>query len=133
MIVVMDTNIFISGIFWEGNEEKILDLCMDGEITNYTSPDILEELDRVLHYNKFSLDKLEIERILHIYISISKIIVPQRIPDIMTEDPTDNKFIECAISSNADYLLTGDKHLLEIRDDLDIKILKAVEFLKLIE
>lgn len=132
MKVVLDTNVFISGIFWEGNEEKILDLCINGDIINYTSPYIIAEIDRVLHYEKFSLEDSEIERILHIYISFSKIIIPHRISNIVVDDPSDNKFIECAISSNANHVITGDKHLLSLVSYFDIDILKASEFLKLI-
>ena len=63
-------------------------------------------------------------------IEIAEIIVPQSHLDIAPNDPSDNKFIECAIDGNADYVISGDRHLLNIGNYKKVKILKAKDFLK---
>ena len=113
MNVVIDTNVFISGMFWKGNEERILDLCINGDLTNHSSLQIVEEIDRVLHYRKFQLEEDEIEKLIHIFLSFSNVIIPLDSVNVIEKDPSDDKFIECALSSNAEYLITGDRDLLE--------------------
>ncbi|RCK78438.1 MAG: hypothetical protein OZSIB_1358 [Candidatus Ozemobacter sibiricus] len=51
----------------------------------------------------------------------------------MVEDPDDDKFLECAIALNADFIVSGDRHLLELGDYMGIKILNPRDFLHVIE
>ena len=73
MKLVLDTNVLISGIFWEGNESKILKACKTEDLTNYISPEILDELQKVLFYSKFKLTLEEIEIAIETVISLSNI------------------------------------------------------------
>jgi len=52
--------------------------------------------------------------------------------EVVTDDPEDDKFIECAICCNADYIVSGDRHLLNLKEYAGIKILKASEFLSIL-
>jgi predicted nucleic acid-binding protein len=51
--------------------------------------------------------------------------------EIIGEDPADNKFLECALMANAEYILRGDKHLLKLKNYKNIKIISAIEFINL--
>ena len=93
MKIVLDTNEFVSGVLWKGNEALIIDSCIEGRLQNYTSLPILQEFEKVLYYKKFQLSKEEIEKVLQTAISFSIIVIPKiRIYEIK-EDPTDNIFL----------------------------------------
>ena len=79
MKIVADTNVLISGIFWEGNESKILKACKIGDITNYISPDSIKEFARVLSYDKFKFTTSEIKSALETVLAFSIVVIPQKI------------------------------------------------------
>lgn len=129
--IVIDTNIYISAIFWGGNPRKVIDLARKRKIKILTSSEIEEEIMEKL-MSKFGLDNNDASRILADFstftIPVYAVNQIQAVPD----DPDDDKFIECAVSGKADYIVSGDKHLLRLREYTGIKILKAVEFLSII-
>jgi putative PIN family toxin of toxin-antitoxin system len=125
MKIVLDTNVLISGIFWEGNESNILKACKIGDLTNYISPEILDELQKVLFYSKFKLTLEEIETAFETVISISNIVKPIIEIDVIKEDPADNIFIECALTAGAQYIISGDKHLLKSKKYEGITIINS--------
>lgn len=132
MRIVLDANVFISGVLWEGNEAKIIKKCIEEELQNYTSLQILEEFERVLNYKKFQLTIEKIERLLQTSISFSIIVIPEiRIYEI-EEDQTDNMFLECALVGNVDYIVSGNDHLLKLKDFRGIKIVNAKKLLKIL-
>jgi len=130
MRVVVDTNILISGLLWDGNESEILKLCKTGEITLIISPDIIIELESVLSRKKFGLTKTEIDSAIGEILSISKIVNPRAIIDIIKEDPDDNIILECAIEGNAELIISGNKHLFNLKEFMKIPIVRSIEALK---
>jgi len=81
---------------------------------------------------KFKLDEEEVNRIL---LDFSTFTIPVEVTkqiQAVTDDPDDDKFIECAICCNADYIVSGDRHLLNLKEYAGIKILKASEFLSIL-
>ena len=125
MKIVLDTNVLISGIFWEGNESKILKACKTEDLINYISPEILDEFHKVLLYPKFNLTSDEIESALENVIILSNIVNPEIKIEVITDDPIDNIFIECAITANAKFIISGDKHLLKLKKYKDIQIVNC--------
>ncbi len=129
--VVIDTNIYISAIFWGGKPREVIDLGRDENMLIFTSSDIEREIAEKLR-TKFRLDDEETNQIISdfstftIPVKITKQI--QAVPD----DPDDDKFIECAVFCGADFIISGDQHLLRIKEYEGIKILTAAEFLPLI-
>jgi putative PIN family toxin of toxin-antitoxin system len=88
-----------------------------------------KELIRVLGYTKFGLSPKEIVPIINNirgYVKYVNITTSLNVIDI---DPTDNIFIECAVSGKADYIISGDKHLLELGTYEGINIIKSRDFL----
>ncbi|HSE82922.1 MAG TPA: putative toxin-antitoxin system toxin component, PIN family [Thermodesulfobacteriota bacterium] len=127
--VVIDTNVLISGFGWKGKPKKILKLIEEGKVKNFTSPDIVEEVRRVVSYKKLGFtDDLQAEIIEFIYF-YSEIVTPKKRLDIVKEDPDDNKFLECAVEAKAEYIISGNRHLLKLKAFKGIDILTANDFL----
>lgn len=132
--VVLDTNIILSSIGWsKGKPRKILNKCIDRELIPIISKDILDEIRTVLKRPKFDFIKEdEREEFLSLFLQYSEMVEPKKRVDIIKEDPTDNRIIECALEGNADYIITGDNHLQKLKEFKDIKIIKPADFLKTI-
>ncbi|MDI6720960.1 MAG: putative toxin-antitoxin system toxin component, PIN family [Candidatus Aenigmarchaeota archaeon] len=130
---VLDTNIFVSSIFWEkGNPHRIVELALDKKIEVFTSVEILQELEKVLKRDFDEPDEL-IQRQIGLIFEYSSVIVSGKKVNVIKADPDDNKILECALVSGADYIVSGDKHLLNIKEYEGTKIIKAREFVEIIE
>ena len=127
--VVLDTNIYVSSIFWRGNPHKIVELALDKKIKIFTSVEILQELEKVLRRDFQEPDEM-IHRQISLIFEYADIIKTTVKVNVVKEDPEDNKIIECAVSCNANYIVTGDRHLLDIKEFRGTKIVNAREFLK---
>ena len=130
MKIVIDTNGLISGIFWEGNESKILKACKIGNLTNYISPDTIKEFERVLSYKKFKFTLAEIRSALETVLSFSIVVIPHIKLDVIKDDPLDDIFLECALTANVEYIISGDKHLLDLGEYKGIMIMNGARFLR---
>jgi len=130
--VVIDTNIFISGFGWNGKPEEILKLIKDRQIVNYSSAEIIEEIMRVVSYPKLKFPEPLQIKILEFVLFYSEFVEPQKRIFIITEDPHDNKFLECAIEAKVDYIISGDPHLSDMKKVKTVKIVTASEFLDII-
>lgn len=111
--VVLDTNIFISAILYGGNPRQVVNLAISEAIEVYISPDLLDELRRTL-IEKFSLNLLEVDRILSEIKDFSEITTPQVRLQVIKNDPSDNRVLECAVAAKVYFIVSGDKHLLNL-------------------
>ncbi len=127
--VLPDTNIIISAIFWSGKPYQVIVNGLKGEYQLLTSPEIVDEVLSKLR-NKFELPEDKIEEQANIMMSLFHIVIPTTKVDVV-RDKSDNKIIECALDGGADYIVTGDPDLLELKEYSGIKILTADQFLKL--
>ena len=126
--VVLDTNVFISALFWKGAPYQIFKRILEGAILNFVSPQILEELkERLL--DKFKLPPEKVKEFLEIIVFSSQIVYPKKKLNIVKKDPEDNKILECALEAKASFIISGDKHLLEIKEYKGIKIVTPREFI----
>lgn len=123
--VVADTNVIVSALLWEGNESKIMGLVEEGKIKLLTSPALLEELKKVLSYERFGLDEKTTDDNVKYVLTISEIISPKRRLRVIREDPADDRVLECASGGKARYIVSGDKHLLRLKKFRGIKIVRA--------
>ena len=131
MKIVIDTNIYISAIFWGGKPREVVDQGRSGEILIFTSPGIESEIVEKLS-NKFKLTEDEVKNILMDFSTFTIPTVVSLHIEAVPEDPEDNKFIECAHTCKADYIVSGDRHLLSLKEYAGIKILKASDFLSIV-
>ncbi|MFH1850589.1 MAG: putative toxin-antitoxin system toxin component, PIN family [archaeon] len=130
MKVVLDTNILISAIGWEGKPRVILEKCLDNRFRLATSHQILAEVCQVLARKKFSfIDKTIRDEFIMLLSGLAEIVNPREKINIC-RDKEDNKFIEAALAAKADHIVTGDYDLLEIKKYGGIRILSADEFLR---
>ena len=127
--VVPDTNILISSIFWRGKPYEIIKGGIEGRYVLVTSREILEELAERLK-NKFSLPESDILLFMDIIFAHFHI-VPKISAFSASADSKDNKILETAFDGKADFIVTGDSHLLVLMEFKGIKIVTAEEFLKL--
>ena len=125
--VVSDTNTLISAVISNGNEYQILRLVKLKKVQLVLSYEILWEFEDVIKRQKFGFSKEQIEKALEQVKSISKIVEPNIKLEVIKEDPDDNKVIECASEGKADYIVSGDNHLLDLKKYEGIKIVSSVE------
>lgn len=133
MKIVIDNNIFISGTFWKGAPHQIIKLAEENKFEIAVAPEIIEELSGVLQREKFKWLFMEsetdfdevIEKVLElveIYPLLTKV-------DIIKDDPSDNIFLACALSAQASFIISGDRHLLNLKKFQNIPILTPQQFL----
>ena len=134
MRVIIDTNVFVSGIFWEGNFcSKIIYKWRNKEFELVSSVEILDELVKTLKDFKIQMPEEMIEDWRNLIIENSVIVEPTIKLNVIRDDPDDNKFLEAGISGNVDLVISQDKHLLNLRDYQGIKIVNPEEALLLIK
>jgi len=131
--IVADTNVIVSALFWGGNESKIVHLVEEGKIKLLTSVALLDELKKVLMYERFGLNEKEIDDNVKYILTISEIISPKRRLRVIYEDPADNRVLECALAGTAAYIVSGDKHLLQLKKFGGAKIVRAKELLSILK
>jgi uncharacterized protein len=113
--VVLDTNVMISSLLFEGETSRIVPLWKDGTIRPLICQEMMAEIVRVLAYPKFRLSQREIEFLLSVEILpwFEVVQISDR-PSWVKADPSDDPFIWCAVSGNARFLVSGDEHLLDL-------------------
>ena len=125
---VIDTNIFISAVFWEGVPKKIVSSALSKSFVGITSKEILQELEGKL-LNKFHFPQEQTQNYVQLLLQSFELVQPA-VKVKVVEDASDNKIIEAAIEAKANYIVTSDRHLLKIKKYLRIEILAPVEFLQ---
>src|SRR3989344_5146908 len=129
MRVVLDTNVFISGIHWTGDSKEILFMFRNKKFELVSSISIIEEITKTLTNFRIPLSEEDISMWENIILENAVLVEPEEEIDIVKEDPDDNKFIEAAVAGKVSYIVTQDNHLLKIKEFRGIKILTPSEFL----
>ena len=128
--VVLDTNIFISAILYGGNPRKVVELAIFEDVEVYISLQLVDELRRVLR-DKFTLGSVEIDKIISEIKDFAEIVTPRVTLQVVEKDPPDDRVLECAVAAKADFIISGDKHLLDLGNFREIKIVGPAEFLEI--
>ena len=124
MRIVLDTNVLISATLWnESVAQKLLFKLLKTDAKIFSSVEILSEYKNVLKRD-FGYADDKITLILEKVLSFITLVKPTENVLVVKEDPDDNKIIECALASSSHYIITYDKHLLNIKKFKKIKILK---------
>ena len=131
MRVVFDTNVFVSAFIVSGSRgEQALLLAHRRKVALYTSVPILTETARVL-LGKFNQSEQDITAALKLIGRAATIVRPVRKIAIL-EDLPDNRILECAVTGEADLIVTGDYDLLKLREFEGIPIVRLIDFLRLV-
>ncbi len=127
---VLDTNVFVSVLLFEGPTKQVVDLWQEGQFIPLISKPILEEYLQVLAYPKFQLTDREIKSLIEDELLPFVEIVSVRDKKVVQlSDRSDEKFLACARDGRSDYLVTGDRVLLALKEFEGTKVVKPSAFL----
>jgi uncharacterized protein len=135
--VVLDANQYVSALLKpRSNPARVIQLVHAGQVTLLVSPAIMDEVRRVLSYPK--LKKLhrrspqEIERFLGKLVKIAFVTPGTLVVSAVKDDPSDDIYLACAVEGNADFIVSGDHHLTDLKVFHGIGIVNQAVFLKAI-
>lgn len=131
-IAVFDTNIWFSGLGWKGAPFQCLQLARQGKIVSVTCREILVELEAKL-IQKRGMSASQAARAVTEILLYSRLVAITNSLKVISNDPKDDKIIECAVVSSATHIVSGDRrHLLSLGSYQGIPIVSARELLTLI-
>lgn len=135
MKIVVDTNVLVSALIKPDGAPAQL-LSHDGSFEMVTTEEILAELERVLHYERIQTRYRLKDEIIAAYINhvrnASEVIVVESNIKVVEKDPDDDKFVACARAAQADCIVSGDPHLINLKSYQGIPILTPRQFLEII-
>lgn len=136
MRLVLDTNVVVSGLLWNGAPAQLIDAAQAGDIELFSSRVLLAELTRILRRAKFgkaivasgmSLDELVLG-----YAELTTLVTPAEIPPTVARDPDDDHVLACALAAQAMLIVSGDRDLLELNTFREIQIIHAAHAVRLL-
>ena len=130
--------LLISGLLWGGPPNRILKWARDGLVVLFACESTINELKRVIQYKRFVqrlsiLKKTPPEAIAYIMNLVTFLPIPLNVPSIITDDPFDNIFLALASENKAHLIISGDHHLLDLREYNSIQILTPSLAVQVIE
>jgi len=128
MKTVLDTNVFISGVFFKGPPYQILKAWREGRIRLLISDEIFVEYQRVGELLSNDYPKVDLGPFLELLAINTEFVMPKKLQNPVCEDPDDDKFLACAIAGKSKIIISGDKHLLKVSGYKGIKVLKPRKF-----
>jgi len=133
--VVIDANQFVSALLKpDSNPAEVIRMARERKIQLIMSPEIIDEIQAVLLYPKIMKRHRrtaeEIEVFLKKLMKVAVIVRSGERLDVIKDDPSDNKYLECAVEGKAAYIISGDKHLTDLQFFCGIKIIDPAKFLK---
>ena len=137
--VVVDTNVLISGLFGikDSPSSQILNAIRAQKIILVTSPIILEEIGEVINRNRVvkrtKMSPRERADFMGKLIERSDVTAGEQLLQPVSRDIKDDKFLSCAVEAKADYIVTGDEDLLDLKEYEGIKIVTPRQFLKILK
>ena len=133
MRAVADTNIVVSGLLWHGPPRQVLDAARSGAIVLYTTREMLADLDDVLRCPKFAarLEQAAVtpDSLILGHAALTTLVPAASIGPVIAADPDDDEVLACAVSAQAEAIISGDPHLLQLGEYQGIRMLTAVQFL----
>jgi uncharacterized protein len=127
--VILDTNVFVSGVFFTGPPHEILRAWRDGQFQMVLSSEIFDEYRRVGIDLAHHYSHIDLEPFLYLIVENAHFVEAQGLPMAISDDPDDDKFLACALSSECNYIISGDRHLLNLNGYQGISVLRPREFL----
>jgi putative PIN family toxin of toxin-antitoxin system len=130
--VLLDTNIWISGILFSGNEEKIVDYAFDGKFQSIIPFQLINEFKRIM-IDKFKLSHDDVLDSINEIIQVSELVDLEDFDEIDVRDIDDKAIVKAAKISHCDFLITGDNDIKVLKSINNTKIISSREFLKILE
>jgi putative PIN family toxin of toxin-antitoxin system len=129
LVAVLDTNVVVSAVVFGGKPREVLYACIRGMVQMAVSDILLQEIQNVLIRPKFGYSASAAHLVIDELMAIATLVHPVRKISLITEDPADNRILECAVEGQAHFVVSGDTHLLKLKRFQDIVIVNSVEFL----
>jgi putative PIN family toxin of toxin-antitoxin system len=126
--IVLDTNVLVSSTIIQGKQFELLKLAKIEKIKLISSPQIIEEFKEVISREKFGFSEEQISNAIRQILDIAEIVIPKNKLEIIKDDIDDNIILECAVEAKADFIISGDAHLLALKSYQDIKIINTSDF-----
>jgi putative PIN family toxin of toxin-antitoxin system len=127
--VILDTNVFVSGVFFSGAPHDILGLWRDGKLRLVVSAEILDEYRRVGRRLAGSHPGIDLEPFLSLLAVHAEIVQAPSLPEPVCEDPTDDMFLACALAARVRFIVSGDKHLLRVSGHRGVSVVRPRAFI----
>lgn len=135
--VVADTNLLVSGFLWEGAPAALLNEVQQQRVKLLTTEILLEELEDVLSRAKFAKNFAKADLTASIAIAqfraVALPVMPADVPIGVIRDDDDRAVLACAVGGGANYIVSGDRHLLELNKYAGIPIVNVNQFLDILE
>lgn len=128
MRVILDTNVFVSGVFFGGPPNQILKAWSQGRLRLVISAEILDEYRRVGQVLNEQFPAIDLKPILDLVATKAEMCTAQVLSEPVCGDQDDDKFIACALAGKIKLIVSGDKHLLQVSGYRKITVLKPREF-----
>ena len=132
MTVVVDTNVLVSGLLFGGPPGAVIEAAVEGTYTLALSSTILAELEGVLLRAKFGLREEVVRTLVRDIESVGVVCYPGKSHQVVEDDPADNAIVDCAVEAKADYVVSGDRHLLRLGLAVGIPVVASSRFLEII-
>ncbi len=129
MRVILDTNVFVSGVFFSGPPFQILQAWRDRKVGLVASPEIIEEYQRVADVLVEQFPDVDLGPIIDLLVVDAEVVSAPPLAEQVCEDPDDDKFLACALASRTYVIVSGDKHLLKVDGYSGIRVMKPRRFL----
>ena len=130
MKIVCDTNVLISGLLFGGNCRAIIGLVSEGRIDGFTTNALVAELEGVLLRPKFGLEANQVTAIVDLVRQTFMAVAPREAVAAVIDDPDDDAVLEAALAAGADVVVSGDDHLLHLREFRGIRIVSPAELIE---
>lgn len=128
--IVIDSNVAISVFLFGGKPARVLESAISGVAQCFTSLPILDEIRGVLQRPKFGLTAEQALAVVEEFHHLCQVVEPLRTVHAITDDPKDNMVLECAHAAQAEFIVSGDAHLLDLARWEGILIVSPAEFTK---
>ena len=129
MRLVLDTNTALSGLLWGGTPGRLIDVAEAGQVELASSAALLAELQGVLSREKFVRQLVKrgftVADVFDGYAALVTLVVPAVIAPTITGDPADDQVLAAALAAQADLIVSGDAHLLDLKSFKGIEIVTA--------
>lgn len=129
MRLIIDTNVFVSGVFFGGVPGQILDLWKEGLVDVLMSEEILAEYVDVFRRLAKRYPGIDPDPIVGLLVKKAVFVQPARLPEQVCADPDDDKFVAAALGGQAGIVVSGDRHLLDISGRRGLVVMKPSAFL----
>ena len=134
MRVVLDTNVVIAGLLWRGKPYELLGHAIDGKMHCFASAPLIEELERVLGYDRLAKRcaslNTTIAALVVDYLELVELVIVADITPAVSADPDDDALLATALTADAEMIVSGDAHLLNLKHYHGVAIVTTAECLR---